>query len=73
MSSDIFEDLRFTSKGKVVKRGDKYNAYIELHIEPTDDVLTAEGPVYPDAKNAAISLAKIYGQRLQDLIKEYEP
>lgn len=67
-----FENLKFSSTGWVVKKKDGTFSYkVRLHILPFDDVLEAEGENFNLAINAAARLASIYGQKMDDLIKEH--
>lgn len=72
--SEFLEKLSFESKGKITKTADgKFSFEIELNILPMDDLLTAQGPKFETAQDAAMKLASVYGQKLHDLLMKYEP
>lgn len=67
--NDIFKNTKVTSVGQVWSvKGGGWTYVIELKMLPMEDCLSAEGPVFKTAKEAAFALLKVYGQTSDTLL-----
>ena len=67
---NTFENTKVVSTGWVTKSEAGFSFQMTLHILPTDDLLTADGPVFKTAEEAATALLKVYGQESDKMIGE---